>query len=275
MEQTETEPAHEKSEDEKQLESLGDLASKGLRGPKYGIFEQLLSQHLVLATLTSDPLRKIQLVCEASLLVDEEKRRAIQLDLAKVDVVKTVNDALQHKILCNLKQKITPVVTVKFGFEPSEENYGKYVAPWWRNLELSIWPHWMKQTMGKTYRVFFCSSCSNRVGDDLEGNTGMKDERCIFCGRSLSTRDYSYDDPQPYFITHRFKAKEDVPYWQLFFSYCHALNQSGYNTLETCFLKWSIPLTMQTMAKLTKAVKPGIFRDILKMFARSRETTTH
>jgi len=264
--ETETTSVEAKTEEEK----LTEYASAGLRGPKYGVYEQLLAQHLVQATVSTDPLRKIQLVCEGALMVTGEKRKALQIDMEKLEVVRAVNEAFIHR--SEITNKFYDcLVVVEFGFEESEENFKRYITPWDGDSGLYHYPLRLAHhysSLGTSYREFYCRSCRNPVADDLKGRTGFDGERCKFCGADLKQNNYS--NPYPFIIQHAFKKHKSTPDWKMFFATCHALSQPGYSELKNFFLKWAMPFTMQLMNKLTQVVRPEIYNEIAKMFVKAR-----
>lgn len=253
-------------------EQLSEYAAQALRGPKFGIFEQLLCQHLVQATVSADPLRKIQLIVEAALMVDTEKQKPLQIDLERLEVVRTVTEAFTHR-----SEKSNNVydcmVNVRFGFEESEENYNRYVQPWHNGGHLLHYPTRLAELfsdLGTSYRVFYCASCHNVVADDQKGKIGMTDrDVCKFCGANLKASSYN---PRPFFVHNPFRPHDSTPEWKMFFAICNCLSRAGYNRLKTSFLEWAMPFTMQLMRKLTQAVRPEIYNEIAKMFIKARRT---
>jgi len=267
--ETETVSVEAKTEEEK----LTEFATSGLRGPKFGIYEQLLCQHLVQATVSSDPLRKIQLVVEGALMVSEEKRKALKIDMDKLEVVRSINEGFIHRT--EISNKFYDcLVVVEFGFPETEENFKHYIQPWDGDSGLYHYPLRLAHhysSLGTSYREFRCACCRNLVADDLEGRTGFDGEKCKFCGSDLKQNNYS--NPFPCIIQHAFKKHESTPDWKMFFATCHALSQPGYSELKGFFLKWAMPFIMMLMNKLTRVVRPEIYSEILKMFVKARGET--
>ncbi len=269
MSENEENPEETETNAKTEEEQLTDFAASALRGPKFGIFEQLICQHLVQATVTADSLRKIQLVCDAALMLEPDKQKALGVDMEKLEIVKAVNDAFQRRVATSLKQYARPIVSVEFGFPDSEENYTKYVGPWWTGEMPNIYATQMNNRLGKIYTVYRCTQCRNRVADSIKGRTGYTEDKCCkFCGADLH---YSaMTNPQPLYINHNFKPQEDAPYWELFFEYCFALKEDGYINLKNHFLKWANPFAMDLMRRLTHAVRPEIYNEIARMFVKAK-----
>lgn len=256
----------EKTEEEK----LTEYASAGMRGPKFGIREQLIAQHLIQATITTDPLRKIQFVCEVALMVGEEKRKTLKIDMDKLEVVRAVNEAFIHRTSITNKH-YECLVVVEFGFQETEENFNHYITAWGGDFGLYHYPLRLAHhynSLGTSYREFYCANCRNLVGDDLKGRTGFDGEKCKFCGSGLEPDNFR--NPFPLVIQHAFKKHESTPDWKMFFATCHALSQPGYSELKNFFLKWAMPFTMQLMNKLTQTVRPEIYNQIAEMFLKAR-----
>lgn len=254
-------------------QKLADYASKGLRGPKYGIFEQLLAQHLVQATVSSEPLRKIQLVAEAALMIDTEKQKALDIHMEKLEIVRAITEAFNHRTEITNKH-YECLVAVEFGFEETEENYNRFIKPWGPDQRLSHYPvrlahHYSH--IGTSYRKFYCASCRNFVADDVQGTIGVTDKgTCKYCGANL---DRGFQNSFPFIVQHAFKKHDSTPDWQMFFAYCHALSQQGYAELKGFFLKSAMPFVMFLMNKLTQVVRPEIYNEIAKMFVKARRET--
>jgi len=253
-------------------EQLSDYAGQALRGPRFGIFEQLLCQHLVQATVSTGPLRKIQLVVEAALMLDEEKQKQLQIDLDTLEIVRAITEALHHRNEITNKT-YDRLIELKFGFDETEDNYNRFVKPWYHDRGLVHYPNRITQLFkeyGKSYRIFVCNGCNNVVATDKDGPIHMSDKQtCKFCGARLENS-YNY---QAFTVRYGFEPHDSTPKWRVFFIYCHGLAASGYNQLKTDFLKWAMPFVMQLMRKLTNAVRPEIYNEIAKMFIKARRDT--
>jgi len=128
------------AEEEKVEEKGGfeDFASQALRLHKQGAFENLLCQHLIMS-VAIDPLTKVRLICEASLLVDADK---ISLNL---DDIETIYAVALSFLNTNPEAEF---VAVGWGFTLTIENYERFIEPWRRNTPL-----------------FFRSSCQAETDD--------------------------------------------------------------------------------------------------------------
>jgi len=257
---------------ENEQEELGQIASQALRGPKFGVFEQLICQHLVQATVTSHSLLKIHFITDAALMLDAEKVKSLDIDTEKLEVVKAVCDALRNKTVTQKGE--LHQFSVKFGFEHTEENYNKFIMPFWGKAERSDlyhFPHFIHEGFGTRVIRFHCPNCHSVVGDSLQGKTGYNGDYCVFCGQNLTPQYTPVNArPGPYTtIAHR--KGSDVPYWYYFFEVCRVLSRVGYSQLLNAFLKWAMPYTMELMRKLTQAVRPEIYNQIAAMFISAKK----
>lgn len=261
------------AESKTEEEQLSDYAGQALRGAKFGIFEQLVCQHLVQATVSGNPLRKIQLVVEAALMLDEEKQKQLQIALDTLEIVRAITEAFHHRNEITNKN-YSHLVELKFGFDETEHNYNRFIKPWYHNERLTHYPQRiarLSSEWGKSYRIFYCRACMNQVANDITGPTGIEGDgrhkTCKFCGVELQQ---GFNEPPPYVVIHGFEPHESTPKWRMFFVYCHGLAASGYNQVKTDFLKWAMPFAMQLMRQLTQAVRPEIYNEIAKMFIKVR-----
>ena len=258
------------NETETEEVNLTKYVGGALRGPKFGIFEQLLCQNLVTATMTTDSLRKVQLITEAALMLDPEKQKSLGMDAEKALLIYSVCTALQHKISTKLRQYHRPMVSVKFGFNPTQDNFKKFIEPWHREGSLRYYADFMSKSLGKVYKVFYCAGCSNAISDHEKGNYGItEDHTCKFCGANLEVN--AWDNPQPFILGHKFVKDESVQEFEVFFSTCFCLAEDGYVALENSFLEWCMPVILETMRKLTEAVRPEVYTEIARMFAEAKK----
>lgn len=136
-EQTENN-GEEVQDEEKEQSDLQKFVATALRQPRGGIYEQLLSQFLAQAVLVTDPLKRIKIVCEAALYAQKE-REDLAIAFEIIEVLNAVANALLNSSSQRIQGIIGEVVSVSWGFSPTEENYEKYVRPWFTCL-VSYYP---------------------------------------------------------------------------------------------------------------------------------------
>lgn len=103
------------------------FASQALRLHRKGSFETLLAQHLAVAT-PADPMQKVRLVCEAAYMVPKDK---LNFDMQKVETIYLV-------CLSFANTRIIEDAIIAWGFEQTEENYERFIAPWHKDIPLSF-----------------------------------------------------------------------------------------------------------------------------------------
>ncbi|MEO0252353.1 MAG: hypothetical protein ABIM44_08995 [candidate division WOR-3 bacterium] len=110
-------------EEDKRLmdEEFEEFASRILRLPRKGAFENMLALHLILS-VSMDPLRKVKMICEAAFMIDDGK---LEIDEQQIEVIYRV-------ALSFLNSSVTGegAVSVAWSFPLTEENYDRYVASW-------------------------------------------------------------------------------------------------------------------------------------------------
>lgn len=255
---------------ENEQEELGQIASQALRGPKFGVFEQLICQHLVQATVTSDSLLKIHFITDAALMLDAEKVKSLKIDAKKLEIVKAVCEALRKRSIQD-REGIS-LFSVRFGFEITEENFTKFIDPFWGEKKgLTHYPSRINDRFGTRLILYYCPSCHSQVGDSKRGRTGYNGDCCDYCGQDL-TPNYSPVNRRtgPYPVA-SLEKDPDVPYWEYFFEICRVLAPMGYTLLQNAFLKWAMPCAMDFMRKLTQAVRPEIYNQIAAMFISAKK----
>lgn len=250
--------------------ALANAVNEATRGPRFGIFEQVLCTHIYLAANTPEPLKKIQHIADAALMLDSEKQKTLNIDAEKISVIKAVCTALSHAVKTNLQHKLKSLVSIRFGFTPNEENFKKYIEPW--NIDgLNYYPEWMPHKLGKTYQVYLCAACRNEIANGLEGQThivksGYNTKACEYCEAELDKYGYS-----PYIIGYRILKGKKVSNAEFQFGVFSALSEDGYVTAINCFLQWSEAFILETMRKLTEAIKPEIYNEVVKLYQAQRE----
>ena len=124
--------------DQEEESDLQKFVASALRQPRGGIYEQLLSQFLAQAVIVTDPLKRIKVVCEASLMVPEKDREDLAISYERVEVLNAVTNAFLNSSSVTPKDFGAEVVSISWGFDRIEENYEKYIHPWFK---CQIWYH--------------------------------------------------------------------------------------------------------------------------------------
>lgn len=222
----------------KEEEEFATFVTKAVRGPKKGVFEQLLAQHLA-ASVTAAPSRKIQLVCEACLLLDLEQREELEISLDEVKTIYAVALSFRSAITFEKQHK----VQVAWNFPQTKENYDQYVKPWLENDDFDFWFTYEKERWGS-----FLSG--PKIKTDLPGWISELIDQL----ENGKLSEQELDKKHGYSL--------------FFWVSSHRLTSHGYRDLLGQFIRWALPTTQSWFAKLTKLVSPSLYHDILKLYAR-------
>jgi len=113
-------------------EELADreFISSVIRAPRQGAYEQFLCQLLAQSVICTDPLKRVKIVCEAAWTIKEPERKDLAIDYDRVGVLNAVANALLNP--SSQKCDLSEVVSVPWGFDPTEDNFKKYIDPWLR-----------------------------------------------------------------------------------------------------------------------------------------------
>jgi hypothetical protein len=120
---------------EESEEGFNKFADAAMRSPRRKVYDQILAALLIKANSTSDPLKKIQTMCEAALFVKDKT----SLDMALVESAYVVSSCLLKSEVTEDKRNGTSFVGVPWPFPKTEENYKKHVQPW-QTVELRYYP---------------------------------------------------------------------------------------------------------------------------------------
>lgn len=120
---------------EESEEGFNKFADAAMRSPRRKVYDQILAALLIKANSTSDPLKKIQTMCEAALFVKDKT----SLDMALVESAYVVSSCLLKSEVTDDKRNGTSFVGVPWPFPRTEENWKKYVQPW-QTVKLTYFP---------------------------------------------------------------------------------------------------------------------------------------
>jgi hypothetical protein len=252
-----------------EAKNLVTSVSEATSGPKFGVFEQILCSHLYQAGNTPDPLRKIQLISDAALMLEKAKRDSLGIDTEKTLVVKTICTAFLHALKRKIRDCSVLCVSVKFGFSPSEENYKRYIDPWYQNGALIHFPEYVDESVGSLKVTWRCARCDNEVGDCEKGllkyTKARNQDSCAFCGANLTYDRYC--NPRPVTMGKRLKRYKNTTDPEFFFGLLTGLSEASFIFLTNTYLEWATPFILDLTRRLSEAVRPEIYNEIAKMFA--------
>lgn len=251
-----------------EAKALIENVSEATNSPKFGVFEQVVCSHIYQAGNTPDPLRKIQLLTDAALMLDPKKAESLKIDVEKTKVISIVNNALQTAAV--IKKSDHTLIKIKFPFNETPENYKKYLAAW-LTKQPRYYPYYIGSDIGQVFKRYFCYNCNREVGNEIDGPVGVGEEIvkgyppttykiCKYC-KSRFTYYYSYMSIED------FLKNDDVSEAIFFFRVCEALTQSGFVTVQNCFISYALPFVLDLTRRLSESVRPEIYLEIAKIRA--------
>jgi len=277
---------------------------EGGRGPKRGTREMLVAQHLTLSTFTIEKPKIIHHVTSAAMHL--EPKEAQKLDLELMKGIFLVNECLSHPHIQKQPLYYYPrtgwtyrhIYKIVWGFPATEENFKKFIKPWYNNLE--YFRGYMKlPTFPTEYRLtVVCPKCAHVLFSDSESNIkntgaivtkilGKYGERKTrietvdnpawnvdtgFVGNPLMKAKVKYwvltcpscktrIDHEKLTVDKKQVAREN-PKWLYFFTASQFLTELGSQVLWRSFVGWAYPKVMKAKAILSNFVTPQLLKEI-------------
>jgi len=142
-------------------DSMEDFIQTATRGPKRGITEQLLCHKLLSANQTGQ-IKRVIFITEAAWSLDPDKAKEQGIDPDTVEVLHKVATTLNSTIMIKAvipgdhpyeSGTLYCIYPLNWGFEHSEENYNKYLKPWFPNAG-NYYPALIRYWYGKSIKDF-------------------------------------------------------------------------------------------------------------------------
>jgi len=234
--------------EDKREEDFAKFIEKTVRGPKKGIYEQLLAGLLIKAQNSRDPLVKIHAICEAAFLSTQKE----QLDMNLVDAAFTVCTSLMNTEL-NMKDNKADVqkVDVPWSFPTNEENWKKYIEPWQR-ITLEYYPlltslRHRKYPLKRRWKVssLYVEDEVKEANEQIEFN----EELCNAI----------------------YKEIEEMSPSKAFFEFTSALTRNSFFALKAEFEKWSLINLMGVAATIAEEINPKVWKETLQFASKETE----
>jgi hypothetical protein len=219
---------------------LDKFANAALRGPRKGVYEQLLSGLLIKANQNSDPLMKIQAICEAANLTNEKS----QLNMDFVDVAFTVSRAFLNTEVISEKGKAEHV-DIPWPFPLTEENFNKYVKPWF-TVTCSYYP-FLTALRREKYPTHPCFNT-------FDYNAKYEWER------SEEIRQEIHDEILK------------MPRHESFFIQTSVLCKHSFTALKGNFAQWALPQALTIQTELAKQVHGKVYSEVFRMMFGKEKT---
>ena len=229
---------------EEQGSQLDRFASASLRGPKRGIYQQLLALLLIKANRSNDYLIKISCICEAALM----SRKKEKLNMDMIDVIYAIaksfsaSEAQPTSSSWLHPNSMIDLVEMAWTFPKTEENYKKFISPWW-STPLRYYPY------HTDFRI---------------RNYPLKN-RITFDYGAYST----YYNRQAEYLEKLKKVVRleiaELPEWQNFFEKTSALSKKSFHVLQGEFSGWALKQLLETQAIISEEVDPEIYAETLAL----------
>jgi len=218
------------------MSDLEKFASTSMRGPKRGIYEQLLASLLIKGVRSNDPLIKISCICEVAFM----SKKKDKLDMNLVDVFYTVCQSLQNTEIAKSSQSNREYVNVSWSFPKTEENWKQYIEPWQKTGQIR-------------YYTLFTSWRRNKYP--------FQDRRADV---SPFRQTEHYNEVSEYYekLANVIAAEiRDLPPHQSFFETASALDVHSYRILQGEFTGWALRQLLEIQATLAEEISPQVWKD--------------
>ena len=234
------------------MSDLEKFASTSMRGPKRGIYQQLLAQLLIKANRANDPLVKVSCICEAALMSRKKKKLNMKLVHACYKVCQSFKSSeirtISYTFLHN--KDMIEATRMSWVFPQNEENYKKYIEAW-QHIQLSYYAYHTQWGYEK-YPI------ADRRGGFVS----------------------NYNYPEYYNKTAAFledlKAKtnkdlDELPEWQRFYEMTSAVAKRSFFVLQGEFTGWALPKLLETQATLSDEIDPEIWKETLSAVSKDEQ----
>jgi len=227
-------------EEGKTQKEFEGFVSSALRGPKMGIYQNLLAGLIIRASTTPNSLKKIQNICEAAFLCKKKDK----LDMDLVEVASTTCASLLNT---EIPQKKGEGVEIAWAFSRTEENWKKYIKPW------------QKTRLG--YHTFQTSCCYNkypRINRLLHGT---------YVGRA-------YDEAADMAEEVQDKVRDAIdkmPPHKAFFNKTGALAKNSFFKLKGEFGRWALTKLLPIEVTIADQIDPRVYGEVAALMMGRKE----
>lgn len=210
------------------MSDLEKFATASLRGPKRGIYQQLLAGLLVKTNSTNDPLIKISSICQASHMLKQKGK----LDMNLIEAV----DAVCRSFI-NTEINKSNIVKVSWSFLENEENWKKYISPW-QKIQLSYFPF---------------ATPLRRQKHPIRRRWGN------YNWRDLNDREECIEE-----VTKEIHKLVDMaPPHKRFFQETAALSKHSFFALKGEFERWALSSLGEVQTIIANEIDPRIYKEVL------------
>lgn len=228
---------------EQKPDEFEGFVGAALRGPRRGIYEQLLAALLVKASSVSNNLTKIASLCEAAYL----SRNNNKLDM---NFIKKASAVCTSLLKTELNQKNDPV-RIPWVFPQTKENWMQYIKPW-QKITLVYYP--LKTPYRRRTYPLEPPLQSYRYPHEIIAEDAKR-------RRILQVLQE---------IVH--KEIEKLPEHRKFFECTAALSRDSFLALKGEFERWALFQLLPIQARLAEEIDPRIYREVVQLLKKETET---
>ena len=240
LEENQEQNPEQNQEQNKEEKEYKDFISIALRKPRKGIRQQLMAQLLIKANITSEPLQKIQAICEVSYMSEKHKDK---IDMNLVEAMSLVSISLSNTLEHHAKQTDPKyMVCVTWTFEETEANWKKYVEPW-QKIKLGYY------SLDTSYRKHH-----HPWRESVYPKSGPEQEEWIEYTEELRKQ-----------IA---RIIRKMPKHKAFFEQTGALGLHSFYALRGEFENWAIAQLRPIQALVAEEVDPEVYKDVVQLLMK-------
>lgn len=238
--QEEEENQEQNTEPNQDGKDFKDFVSTALRKPRKGIRQQLMAQLLIKANITSEPLLKIQAICEVSYMSEKHKDK---IDFALVECASLVSISLSNTLEHHSKQADPKyMVRVTWTFEETEDNWKKYIEPW-QKIDLGFY------ALETAYRHHY-----HPWRETVYQRDRPQEEEWIEYTEELRKE-----------VAEKIRK---MPKHRAFFERTGALSLQSFYALRGEFENWAIAKLRPIQASVAEEIDPEIYKDVIQLLMK-------
>jgi hypothetical protein len=209
---------------------------------------------------SNNPFERIFYLEKAVLMLEPEELETLNIDLNEVRGLSSV----AHSLLSAGKRRITreyteyEVVSIPWAFNETEENFDRFIRPWYRNTEywaMFITKHrkWRTQIVHKEryYNEFDEWVTCNYILLDIPYTSDKKElakaiekwlyKDCPRCGERIYKSDLEIEE---------YSVLNSDPFWSFFFEASKYLTVTGYEKMKAAFVSYANNFVFKVVRKL-------------------------
>jgi hypothetical protein len=253
-------------EETKKDDEFAKFVQDTVRGPKRGILETSICQHLALS-INCKPLNSIYHICSAALKLMSEERQKLEINMEELETLFTVTLAFLNAL--KLKKKYVTdesywhidyetqeYCAIIWGFKETLENYKKYVEPWNQLSKFIFAPIVIPLHTKESLEAL----------DEEEEEIKKKIQELT---DQLAKQTEKSENLEKQLDALR---EDSVATWRyIFFTISKYLSLDAFAELQNHFLNWALPKAQVIFNKLSSHVNPDVYSRVLELYVKKGE----